>query len=226
VLWGAPRIHGELLKLGIDVSQATVSKYMVRLPKPPYQAWRTFLKNHTRQLASIDFLVVATATFRVLFVLIVLAHHRRRVVHFNVTEHPTVLWKAEQIIQAFPDGTEPRYLLRDRDGIYREAFRERVKAIGMEEVITAPWSPWQNPFVECLLGTVRRNCLNHVIVLGEAHLRRTLTRYFRYYHKFRTHLSLEKDAPEPRAIQGTDLGPVIEVSEVGGLHHHYERRTA
>jgi len=132
----------------------------------------------------------------------------------------------KQIIQAFPDGTEPRYLLRDRDGIYGEAFRERVKAMGMEEVITVPRSPWQNPFGERLPGTVRRDCLNHVIVLGEAHLRLTLTRYFRHYHNFRTHLSLEKDAPTLQAIQDANLGPVIEVSEVGGLHHHCERRAA
>jgi putative transposase len=147
-------------------------------------------------------------------------------VHFNVTEHPTALWTAEQITQAFPDGTEPRYLLRDRDGIYGEAFRERMKAMGIEEIVTAPRSPWQNPFVERLLGMVRRDCLNHVIVLGEARLRRTLTRYFRYYHKYRTYLSLEKDAPEPRAVQDACLGRVIEVSEVGGLHHHCERRAA
>ena len=164
-LWGSPRVHGELLKLGIHISERTVARLMPMRKKPPSQIWRAFLDNHLKDLVSIDFLVVPTATFRVLFVLIVLAHDRRRVVHFNVTEHPTALWTAEQIIQAFPDGTEPRYLLRDRDGIYGEAFRECVKAMGMEEVITAPWSPWQNPFVERLLGTVRRDCLNHVIVL-------------------------------------------------------------
>jgi transposase InsO family protein len=170
-------------------------------------------------LVSIDSLVVPTATFRVLFVLIVLAHHRRRVAHFNVSEPPTALWTAGQMIQAFPGGTEPRYLLRDRDGVYGEEFREHVRAIGIDEVVAAPRSPWQNPFAQRLLGSVRRDCLDHVIVLGEAHLRRTLTRYFRYYHKYRTHLSLEKDAPEPRAIQAANLGPVIELSEVGGLHH-------
>jgi putative transposase len=194
--------------------------------RPPAEGRKGYLDNHFKDLVSIDFLVVPTATFRVLFVLIVLAHHRRRVLHFNVTEHPTALWTAEQIIQAFPDGTKPRYLLRDCDGIYGEDFKERVKAMGIEEVITAPRSPWQNPFAERLLGTVRRDCLNHVIVLGETHLRRMLTRYFRYYHNFRTHLSLEKDAPTPRAIQDASLGPVIEVSQVGGLHHHYERRAA
>ena len=225
-LWGSPRVHGELLKLGMHISERTVARLMPKRKKPPSLTWRTFLDNHLLDLVSIDFLVVPTATLRVLFVLIVLAHHRRCVMHLNVTEHPTALWTAEQIVQAFPDGTEPRYLLRDRDGICGEAFRERVKAMGMEEVITAPRSPRQDPFAERLLGTVRRDCLNHVIVLGETHLRRTLTRYFRYDHNFRTHLSLEKDAPTPRAIQNANLGPVVAVSEVGGLHHRYERRVA
>jgi transposase InsO family protein len=184
------------------------------------------LDNHVRDLVSIDFFVVPTATFRVLFVLVVLAHDRRRVVHFNVTEYPTARWTGEQIIQAFPDGNEPWYLLRDRDKIYGEEFRERIRAIGIEEVVTAARSPWQNPFCERLIGSVRRDCLNHIIVLGEAHLRRVLMRYFRYYHKFRTHLSLEKDTPETRPIQDAELGELIEVSEVGGLHHHYERRAA
>jgi putative transposase len=225
-LWGSPRAHGELLKLGIQISERTVARLMPKSKTLPSQTWRTFLDNHLLELVSIDFLVVPTATFRILFVLIVLAHNRRRVVHLNVTEHPTALWTAEQIVQAFPDGTEPRYLLRDRDGIYGDVFRERIRAMGIEEVLTAPRSPWQNPFAERLLGTIRRDCLNHVIVLGEGHLRRILTRYFRYYHKFRTHLSLEKDAPEIRDVQDVNLGPVIEVSEVGGLHHHYERRAA
>jgi putative transposase len=225
-LWGSPRIHGELLKLGIEISERTVARLMPKKRKPPSQTWRTFLDNHVKDLVSIDFLVVPTATFRILFVLLVLAHHRRRVLHFNVTEHPTALWTGEQLIQAFPGGTEPRYLVRDRDAIYGEEVRERVQAIGIEEVITAPRSPWQNPFAERLIGSVRRDCLNHVILLGESHLRRTLTRYFHYYHKYRTHLSLEKDAPEPRAIQAANLGDVIEISEVGGLHHHYERRAA
>ena len=164
--------------------------------------------------------------FRILFVLIVLAHDRRRIVHFNVTEHPTARWTGEQIIQAFPDDSVPRYLLRDRDSIYGKEFRERIGAIGIEEVITTHGSPWQNPFCERLIGSVRRDCLNHVIILGESHLRKILARYFRYYHKYRTHLSLAKDASEPRAIQEAELGKVIEIPEVGGLHHHYERRAA
>jgi len=225
-LWGSPRIHGELLKLGIDISERTVARLMPKRKKPPSQTWRTFLDNHLKDLVSIDFLVVPTATFRVLFVLIVLAHHRRRVVHFNVTEHPTALWTAEQMIQAFPDGTAPRFLVRDRDRIYGEEFRERVKAIGIEEILTAPRSPWQSPFVERMIGTLRRDCLDHVVVLGEFHLRIILKRYLSYYHRARTHLALEKDAPEPRPVQAPEHGHVIEIPEVGGLHHRYERRAA
>jgi putative transposase len=224
--WGSPRTHGELSKLGIKISERTVARLMPRKRKPPSQTWRTFLDNHVKDLVSIDFFVVPTATFRVLFVLVILAHARRRIMHFNVTEHPTAHWTGEQIIQAFPGGSEPRYLLRDRDNIYGQEFRERIRAIGIEEILTAPRSPWQNPFCERLIGSVRRDCLNHVIILGESHLRKILARYFRYYHKYRTHLSLAKDAPEPRAIQGAELGKVIEIPEVGGLHHHYERRAA
>jgi putative transposase len=225
-LWGSPRVHGELLKLGIDISERTVARLMPKRKKPPSQSWRAFLDNHLKDLVSIDFLVVPTATFRVLFVLIDLAHHRRRVVHFNVTNHPTALWTAEQMIQAFPDGTAPRFLVRDRDRIYGEQFRERVKAIGIEEILTAPRSPWQNPFAERMIGTLRRDCLDHVVVLGEFHLRIILKRYLSYYHRARTHLALEKDAPEPRLVQAPEHGCVIEIPEVGGLHHRYERRAA
>ena len=224
--WGSPRIHGELLKLGINISERTVARLMPKKRKPPSQTWRTFLDNHVNDLVSIDFFVVPTATFRILFVLIVLAHDRRRIVHFNVTEHPTARWTGEQIIQAFPDDSGPRYLLRDRDSIYGEEFKERIQAIGIEQIMAAPRSPWHNPFCECLIESIRRDCLNHVIILGELHLRKILARYFRYYHKYRTHLSLAKDAPEPRAIQELGLGEVVEIPEVGGLHHHYERRAA
>jgi putative transposase len=225
-LWGAPRIHGELLKLGIEVSERTVSRLMPKRRKPPSQTWRTFLDNHFREMISIDFMIVPTATFRVLFVFVVLAHHRRRVVHFNVTEHPTAAWTAQQIIEAFPEDTAPRFLLRDRDQIYGEEFRRRVSGMKIEEVMTAPQSPWQNPFVERLIGSIRRECLDHVIVLGESHLRRILKSYFQYYHRSRTHLSLAKDAPDPRAALPPELGSVIEIAEVGGLHHRYERRVA
>ena len=199
------------------------------LPKkrtPPSQTLHTFLDNHVKDLVSIDFFVVPTATFRVLFVLVVLAHDRRRVVHFNVTDRPTARWTGEQLIEAFPGGSEPRYLLRDRDRIYGEEFQERIQAIGIKEVKTAPRSPWQNPFCERLIGSIRRDCLNHVVILREFHLRKILSRYFRYYHNYRTHLSLEKDAPEPRPIQAGSLGEAIEYPEVGGLHHHYGRRAA
>jgi transposase InsO family protein len=225
-LWGAPRIHGELLKLGIDISERTVSRLMPKNRKPPSQTWRTFLDNHFRELVSIDFLTVPTATFRVLYVLVVLAHDRRRVVHFNVTEHPTAAWTAQQMIEAFPEETAPRFLLRDRDQIYGEEFRRRVAGMRIEEVMTAPHSPWQSPYVERLIGSIRRECLDHVIVLGENHLRRILRSYFAYYHGSRTHLSLCKDAPEPRAKQAPECGRVIEIAEVGGLHHRYERRAA
>jgi putative transposase len=225
-LWGAPRIHGELLKLGIQVSERTVSRLMPKRRKPPSQTWRTFLENHIREMVSIDFMTVPTATFRVLFVLVMLAHHRRRVIHFNITEHPTAAWTAQQIVEAFPEEMAPRFLLRDRDQIYGAEFRQRVAGMKIEEVITAPHSPWQTPYVERLIGSVRRECLDHVIILGEHHLRSILRSYFEYYHRSRTHLALAKDAPEPRAKQPPDWGAVIEIAEVGGLHHRYERRAA
>jgi putative transposase len=225
-LWGAPRIHGELLKLGIEVSERTVSRLLPKDRRPPSQTWRTFLNNHLREIVSIDFMTVPTATFRVLYVLVVLAHDRRRVWHFNVTEYPTAAWTARQIIEAFPDETAPRFLLRDRDQIYGQEFRQRVAGMKIEELITAARSPWQNAFVERLIGSIRRECLDHVIVLGENHLRRILRSYFAYYHRSRTHLSLCKDAPEPRAKQPPECGSVIEIAEVGGLHHRYERQAA
>ena len=179
--WGAPRIHGELLKLGIKVSQATVSKYMVHPKVPPSQTWRAFLTNHSDCLAAIDFFTVPTAGFRVLYVFIVLSHDRRRVVHFNVTEHPTAQWTAQQLVEAFPFESAPRYLLRDRDAIYSEAVGRRIRSLGIEEVITAPRSPWQNPFCERVIGSIRRDCRDHVIVLNERHLRRILRAYLSYY---------------------------------------------
>src|SRR5450432_319188 len=226
-LWGAPRIHGELIKLGIGISEREVSRLMPRLPrKPPSQTWRTFLTNHVGTLASSDFFSVPTATFRVLYVFVVLAHDRRRVLHFNVTEHPTAAWTAQQIVEAFPEASAPRYLLRDRDRIYGATFRDRLAGMGLEEVLSAPRSPWQNPFVERLIGSVRRDCLDHVIVLGVRHLRRILASYFVYYHRSRTHLSLSKDAPAARAVMSPETGEVVELREVGGLHHRYERRAA
>ena len=225
-LWGAPRIHGELLKLGIEVAERTVSRLIPKRPTSPSQTWRTFLANHVRDLVSIDFFTVPTIRLHVLFVLVVLAHHRRRVVHFNVTEHPTAVWNAQQIVDAFPGDSAPAYLLRDRDQVYGEQFRHRVKGMGMDEVLTAPHCPWQNPFAERLLGSIRRECLNHVLVLSERHLRTILTGYFAYYHRTRTHLSLTKDAPDGRPVEPPELGKVIAIREVGGLHHRYVRRAA
>jgi transposase InsO family protein len=225
-LWGAPRIHGELLKLGIDISQTTVAKYMLHRRRPPSQTWRAFLDNHLEDLVAIDFFTVPSATFHILFVFVVLAHDRRRVLHFNVTEHPTAEWTAQQILEAFPWDTAPRYLLRDRDAVYGVHFRRRVAELDITEVLTAPRAPWQNPYVERLIGSIRRDCLDHVIVIGEAHLRRVLGAYLGYYQSSRTHLSLAKDTPEPREVQPPTMGEVVELPEVGGLHHRYERRAA
>ena len=224
--WGAPRIHGELLKLGFSISQAAVSKYMVRYPSPPSQSWRTFLTNHADCLASIDFFVVPTATFHLLFGFIVLHHERRQIVHFGVTANPTMAWVAQQIREAFPWGTAPRYLIRDRDGAYGQSFRSTVTAMGVEEVVTAPRSPWQNPYVERLIGSVRRECLDHSIILNERHLRRILGSYLDYYHGSRTHLSIGKDTPDGRPVQPAGSGTVVSLPKVGGLHHRYERLAA
>ena len=224
--WGAPRIHGELLKLGFSISQAAVSKYMVRYPSPPSQSWRTFLTNHADCLASIDFFVVPTATFHLLFGFIVLHHERRQIVHFGVTANPTMAWVAQQIREAFPWGTAPRYLIRDRDGAYGQSFRSTVTAMGVEEVVTAPRSPWQNPYVERLIGSVRRECLDHSIILNERYLRRILGSYLDYYHGSRTHLSIGKDTPDGRPVQPAGSGTVVSLPKVGGLHHRYERLAA
>ena len=224
--WGAPRIHGELLKLGLEISERTVSRLMPKYRKPPSQTWKAFLNNHVQDLVSVDFFTVPTVSFRVLFVFVVLAHHRRRVVHFNVTEHPTAGWTGQQMVEAFPEDTAPRYLLRDRDKIYGYDFRERIQGLSIEEVLSAPASPRQRAYVESLIGSARRDCLDHVIVLGEGHLRRILKSYLEYYHPSRTHLGLGKDTPEPRAIQPLEMGEIVEVPQVGGLHHRYERRAA
>ena len=225
-LWGAPRIHGELLKLGITVSQATVSKYMVRHRKPPSQSWRAFLKNHAKDIVSVDFFTIPRVSFRVLFVFLVLSNERRRIVHFNVTESPTAVWTGQQIVNAFPWDTAPRYLLRDRDGKFGEAFIHRAESMGIEQVLTSARSPWQSPYVERIIGSIRRECLDHTIIFNERHLRRVLRMYFRYYHESRTHLGLEKDCPMPRPIETPDVGPISTEPMVGGLHHRYFRQAA
>ena len=225
-LWGAPRIHGELSKLGIDIAERTVSRLMPKRRPQPSQTWRTFLANHVPDVVSIDFFTVPTARLRVLFVLVVLAHHRRRVVHVQRDRAPHRRLDAQQIVNAFPDEAAPAYLLRDRDQVYGQPFRHRVKGMGIEEVLTAPHSPWQNPFAERLIGSIRRECLNHVFVLGERHLRHILTRYFAYYHQARTHLALDKDAPDLRPIQRPATGTIVQRPEVGGLHHRDIRHAA
>jgi transposase InsO family protein len=225
-LWGTPRIVGELGKLGIDVAKSTVDKYRVRSRKAPSPSWKAFLKNHVNDLVSIDFLIVPTIRFKLLYVLIVLAHSRRKVLHFNVTENPTALWTAQQIVEAFPWDSAPTYLLRDRDAIYGGAFQKRIHAMGIEQILSAPRSPWQNPFVERLIGTLRRDCLDHVIALNARHLRRVVAGYLDYYHDWRTHLSLSMDAPNPRIVHPPERGRVVAFPELGGLHHHYERLAA
>jgi putative transposase len=221
--WGVPRIQAELHLLGYEIAESTVAKYRVRSCKPPSQNWKSFLTNHAGQIVAIDFFTVPTVTFNVLYGFVVLLHDRRQVVHFNVTAHPTAFWTAQQIIEAFPEETAPRFLLRDRDQIYGEHFRSRVGGMGIEEVVTAVQSPWQNPYAERLIGSIRRECLDHLIVLGEGQLRQILREYFDYYNEARPHQSLEKNSPVPREIEPPAKGKIISVPQVGGLHHRYLR---
>ena len=223
-LWRAPRLHGELKMLGIEISERTVSRILRKLPRPPSQTWKTFLRNHIGQMVSIDFFTVPTVTMRVLFVFLVLEHRRRQVLHFNVTEHPTADWTSQQIVEAFADRDAPRYLIRDRDSIYGSEVRLRIASLGIEEVLAAPRSPWQNPYVERLIGSIRRDCLNHFVILNARHLKRILASYFVYYHGSRTHLGLDKQCPFPR--QASTVGRIIEIPQLGGLHHRYERVAA
>src|SRR5437867_7716568 len=223
-LWGAPRVHGELQKLGLTVSQATVSKYMVRHRRPPSQAWRTFLTNHAQDLIALDFFTVSTATFRVLFVLVVLSHGRRRLVHFNVTEHRTAEWTARQLLEAGGLDECPRHLIRDHDQVYGERFSRQARMLDIREAVIAPRSPWQNAYAERVIGSIRRECLDHVVIVRERQLLRILSKYADYYNRTRTHLSLAKDAPESRSVQPPSQGRVMQVPRVGGLHHEYLRR--
>jgi transposase InsO family protein len=225
-LWGAPRIHGELLKLGIDIGETSVGKYMVRQRKPPSQTWRTFLESHVKSMVSVDFFAVPTIRFQILYVFLVLAHERRRIVHFGVTTHPTAEWTAQQLREAFPWDSAPRYLLRDRDRVFGRDFTQQVQEIGITEVLATPRSPWQRAYIERVIGSIRRECLDHMIIGNEASLRRILGWYLDYYHASRTHLSLAKDCPEPRSMQPPDIGRIVAVVQVGGLHHRYERRAA
>ena len=181
-IWGAPRIHGELLKLGIDIGETSVSKYLIRRREPPSQTWKTFLKNHVKSMVSVDFFTVSTLRFQVLYVFLVMAHDRGRILHFAVTAHPTAEWSVQQLREAFPWDTAPRYLLRDRDRIFGKEFVDQVKAMRIKQVLSAPRSPWQRAYIERVIGTVRRECLDHVIVCNERSLYRHLRDFLDYYH--------------------------------------------
>jgi transposase InsO family protein len=199
---------------------------MVRYRKPPSQSWRAFLKNHARDIVSVDFFTVPTATFRVLYVFLILSNERRRIVHFNVTNSPIAAWTGQQIVEAFPWDSAPRYMIRDRDKKYGDEFTRRVASLEMKQVLIAAQSPWQNPYVERAIGSIRRECLDHTIIFNERHLRRVLTEYIQYYNGNRTHPGLEKDCPEPRSIEPPDSGLVQSEPMVGGLHHRYFRQAA
>jgi transposase InsO family protein len=220
-LWGAPRIHGELLKLGFEVAQSSVAKYMVKRRGPPSQGWRTFLRNHRREVAAMDLFVVPTIGFDLLYAFIIIRLDRRALVWINVTTNPTAEWIAQQITEAFPWNEAPRYLIRDRDRIYGDVAMRRIRAMGIRDKPIAPASPWQNGFAERLIGSIRRECLDHLVVLSETHLRRILQAYARYYNKIRTHRSLDKDAPAFRPVQR--IGTITSHAILGGLHHHYVR---
>jgi transposase InsO family protein len=220
-LWGAPRIHGELLMLGFEVAQSTVSKYMVRSRKPPSQSWKTFLQNHAEAIAAIDMCVVPTLTFELLFVFLVLGHGRRQLLWFEVTRHPTAEWLARQITEAFPWTSAPAYLVRDNDRAYGHVFTSRVRAMGIRDRPISPHSPWQNGYAERLIGTLRRECLDQIVIFGEKHLRRILFAYAAYYNQARTHLALQKDAPLQRVVQRS--GDIAAIPVLAGLHHQYVR---
>ena len=220
-LWGAPRIHGELLKLGFSVAQSSVAKYMVKRCGPPSQGWRTFLRSHAPDIAAMDLFVVPTIGFKLLYGFVIVRIHRRDLVWINVTANPTAEWVARQITEAFPWDGAARYMIRDRDRIYGTVVTRRLRAMGIRDKPIAPASPWQNGFAERLIGSIRRECLDHIIVFGEAHLRRILKSYADYYNSVRTHRSLHKDAPISRPIHQT--GIIRSQPILGGLHHHYVR---
>jgi transposase InsO family protein len=221
LLWGAPRIHGELLKLGFEVAQSSVAKYMIKRRAPPSQGWRTFLRNHAPDIAAMDLFVVPSIGFDLLYAFVIVRLGRRDLVWINVTANPTAEWVARQITEAFPWDEAPDYLIRDRDRIYGSVVTRRLRAMGIRDKPTAPASPWQNGFAERLIGSIRRECLDHIIVLGEAHLRQILQSYARYYNEIRTHRSSDKDAPLARQIQR--IGSIKSHTILGGLHHHHVR---
>lgn len=220
-LWGAPRIHGELLKLGFHVAQSTVSKYMTRRHRPPCQGWKNFLRNHANGIAAVDFLVVPTVAFERLFVFVVFGVGRRRILWIGITTHPNAEWLARQITEAFPWDTAPRYMVRDNDGAYGIVFRRRLRSMEIRDRPIASRSPWQNCYVERVIGSIRRECLDHIVVWNEAHLRRVLNAYVAYYNASRTHLGLGKDTPDRRPVE--NRGAIVSAPILGGLHHRYCR---
>jgi len=221
--WGRRRIRAELALLGYEVAELTVAKYMHRMSPRPSPTWRAFLATHARDIVAVDFFLVPTLTFRLLFVFVVLRHDRRELLHLNVTDHPSAVWTAQQIIEAFPEETAPRYLLRDRDAIYGDEFARRVEGMGIREVLTAPRAPWQNPFAERVIGSIRRECLDHFLILNDAHLRRLLRAYVACYNGSRPHQALENNSPIPRNVQPPSRGRIRALPEIGGLHHRYQR---
>jgi putative transposase len=221
--WGRRRIRAELALLGYAVAELTVAKYMHRTAPRPSPTWRAFLATHAREIIAVDFFLVPTLTFRLLFVFIGLRHDRRELIYVNVTDHPTAHWAARQLIEAFPEETAPKYLLRDRDAIYGEIFTRCVDTMGIRQVITAPRAPWQNPFVERVIGSIRRECLDHFLILNETHLYRLLRAYVAYYNAVRPHQALDNNSPQPRDIDPPPGGRIIAFPQVGGLHHRYQR---
>src|SRR6202030_4048260 len=215
-----------LLKLGFEVAQSTVARYMCCRWGPPSQGWRTFLSNHADGIAAIDLFVLPTIAFQILYCLVIVRHGRRLWVSFGVTASPTAEWISRQVTEAFPWDHAPRYLKRDRDTSYGPAFLQRIRAMGIRDHPIAPRSPWQNAYVERLIGSIRRECLDHIIVWNERSLRRTLKDYFAYYQRSRTHLALAKDAPESRVVEKPESGCIVAIPQLGGLHHRYQRHAA
>ncbi len=226
-LWGAPRIHGELLMLAVRISESTVSRYLKRLrPHPSSQTWRTFIQNHVHQSIAVDFMVVPTIRFSLLYVFVVLDHGRRRILHVGVTAHPTAQWTAQQLTEALPWESHARFIHRDQDGIFGHEFQRRVAALELQEVVSARGSPWQNGYCERVIGTIRRECTDHVIAINENQLQRVIDAYVHYYNEARTHLSLAKQTPDGQRTPTKHRGRVVAKAQVGGLHHRYDRLAA
>ena len=222
--WGAPRIHGELLMLGFELSERTISRWMNRAPRDPEVArrWLAFLRNHREAIAAMDFFTVPTITFGALYCFFVISHGRRRILHFNVTKHPTSLWIVQQLREAFPFESAPRFLIFDRDAKYGAEVPAVVRSLRMSPVRTSFESPWQNGVAERWVGSCRREVLDHIIALNEHHLRGLLADYVGYYHNDRTHLGLGKGTPDGR-IRSVALGRILSHERLGGLHHRYDR---